>query len=135
MDLYLNYSLRKSHFPLNLTYSWTYGRTDIINYRVASLLKNYHLVENTLKLKKNCAYQIIFYCLEMSNSILCSKLYHPLAKIANFLILVLYPYIYHPFVVPIIKLIDRGNIIKYSYINSLSIDISSIYCTYHKIDG
>merc|ERR1719354_1353251 len=34
MDLYLNYSLRKSRFPLNLTDR----RTDISIYRVASLL-------------------------------------------------------------------------------------------------
>ena len=39
MDLYLNYSLRKSRFPLNLTYIHTDKRTDISVYRVASLLK------------------------------------------------------------------------------------------------
>ena len=51
LDLYLNYSLRKSRFPLNLgdghtdgrtdgqTYGQTDGRKDISNYRVASLLK------------------------------------------------------------------------------------------------
>ena len=43
LDLYLNYSLRKSSFPLNLmdiqTYRETYRQTDINVYRVASLLK------------------------------------------------------------------------------------------------
>ena len=42
LDLYLNYNLRKSRFPLNLTDRQTYihtdGRTDISFYRVASLL-------------------------------------------------------------------------------------------------
>ena len=33
MDLYLNYSLRKSRFPLNLTYIQTYLHTDIHTYR------------------------------------------------------------------------------------------------------
>ena len=44
MDLYLNYSLRKSRFPLSLTDihtdRQTYILTDISVYRVASLLKS-----------------------------------------------------------------------------------------------
>ena len=40
MDLYLNYSLIKSRFPLNLTY----GRMDISNYRVALLLEKYKTI-------------------------------------------------------------------------------------------
>ena len=48
LDLYLNYSLRKSCFPLNLTDR----RTDIIIHRVASLLKIWGIYI------KNCSFNL-----------------------------------------------------------------------------
>ena len=48
MRAYFIYWPRKSRFPLNLTDSQTYRRTDISIYRVASLLKR-EILRGTIK--------------------------------------------------------------------------------------
>ncbi len=65
MDLYLNYSLRKSRFPLNLT--------DISNYRVASLLKRMKIVEES-QTKVLCLFRMILFIHLLSQSFSSSKL-------------------------------------------------------------